>query len=201
MEIFGLKLKNKKNANIFICSTDVGEFELHSDIIVKSAIKIGEVDEDKFYQANQESSDLIAFNLAVKYVGSRLKTEQQIKDYLYRKEYHKLTVDSVIQKMKEYKIIDDKNFAESYAKSNQNFSKNKLKQKLFASGVKSQIVDESLSDIDDLSSCKKNAEKYLRNKVVEKQTIEKLIRRLQYMGYTWDTIKSTLDYLKCELEE
>ena len=68
-------------------------------------------------------------------------------------------------------------------------------------GVKSQIVDESLTDVDDLVSCKKNAEKYLRNKVVDKQTIEKLIRRLQGMGYTWDTIKSTLNYLKCELEE
>ena len=35
-----------------------------------------------------------------------------------------------------------------------------MKQKLFMNGIKSQIVEESLIDIDDLSSCKKNAEKY-----------------------------------------
>ena len=201
MEIYSLKLKSKNNANVFICATDCGEFELHSDIIVKANIKIGSVEDEKFYQAVQESSEIIAFNVAMKYISSKLKTEHQIKDYLYKKEYHKQTVDVVIEKLKEYKIIDDKMYAESYAKSNPNFSKNKLKQKLFLSGVKSQIVDESLTEIDDETSCKKNAEKYLKNKIVDKATLEKLIRRLQGMGYNWETIKSTLNQLKCEIEE
>ena len=201
MEIMGLKLKSKNNANVFMCLTDMGEFELHSDIIVKAGIKIGEIDEEKFQIAIQESSEIIAFNLSTKYISSKLKTEQQIKDYLYKKNYHKLTVDVVIEKLKEYKIIDDKNYAESYARSNPNFSKNKLKQKLFQSGVKSQIVDESLIDIDDGESCKHNAEKFLRNKEVNKQTVDKLIRRLQGMGYSWESIKETLNKLKFEIEE
>lgn len=201
MEIINLKLKSKNNANVFICSTDIGEFELHSDVIVKSAIKVGDFDEQKFMQAVQESSEVIAFNIATKYISSKLKTEQQIKDYLYKKEYHKQTVDAVLEKLKEYKIIDDKSYAEAYAKSNPNFSKNKLKQKLFSSGIKSQIVDESLTEIDDEKSCLKNAEKFLRNKVVDKPTIEKLIRRLQGMGYGWDTIKSTLNAIKYDIDD
>ncbi|MBR4999152.1 MAG: regulatory protein RecX [Clostridia bacterium] len=201
MEILSLKLKSKTNANVFICSTDVGEFELHSDVIVKANITKGKIDNEKFMLAVQESGELIAFNLATKYMSSRLKTEQQIKDYLYKKNYHKNTVDAVIEKMKEYKIIDDETYAESYIRSNPNFSKNKIKQKLFATGIKSQIVDERVTEIDDEISCKKNAEKYLRNKTIDKQTIEKLIRRLQGMGYNWDAIKSTLNSLKCDIEE
>lgn len=201
MEILNLKLKSKNNPNVFLCLTNIGEFELHSDVIVKSGIKLGEIDDEKFISSVQESSEIIAFHLATKYISSKLKTEQQIKDYLYKKDYHKPTVEAVINKLKDYKIIDDKNYAETYARSNPSFSKNKLKQKLFASGVKSNIVDDSLSEVDDLTSCKKNAEKYLRNKVVDKQTIEKLIRRLQGMGYTWDTIKSILNCLKCETDE
>ena len=200
MEIYSLKLKTKTNANVFMCSTENGEFELHSDIIVKSGIKVGEFNDERFKQAVQESAEIIAFNIATKYISSRLKTEQQIKDYLYKKEYHKQTVEKVVEKMKEYKIIDDKNYAESYAKSNPNFSKNKLKQKLFSSGIKSDIVDESLFEIDDNESCFKNAEKFLRNKVMDKQTIEKLIRRLQGMGYTWEIIKSTLNRLKYQID-
>lgn len=200
MEILSLKLKSKNNANVFICSTDIGEFELHSDIIVKEHIIVGEFDEEKLNKAVAESSEIIAFNLATKYICSKLKTEQQIKDYLYKKNFHKPTVEIVINKLKDYKIIDDKNYAESYARSNPNFSKNKLKQKLFACGVKSQIVDESLENIDDFESAKKNAEKFLRNKVLDKPTIEKLIRRLQGMGYTWDNINCVLNYLKYEFE-
>ena len=201
MEIINLKLKSKNNANVFICSTDIGEFELHSDVIVKSGIKVGGFDDEKFSFAVQESSELIAFNLVVKYVGSRLKTEQQIKDYLYKKEYHKPTIEAVIEKLKEYKIIDDKTYAETYIRSNPNYSKNKLKQKLFSSGVKSENMDQSLTEVDDEVSCKRNAEKYLRNKTIDKQTIEKLIRRLQGMGYGWETIRSTLNYLKYEENE
>ena len=107
----------------------------------------------------------------------------------------------MIEKLKEYKIIDDKTYAETYIRSNHNFSKNKLKQKLFLSGVKSNVVDENLTEVDDYASCIRNAEKYLRNKVVDKPTIEKLIRRLQGMGYNWDAIKHTLNELKCNTEE
>ena len=89
MEILNLSLKSKTNANVFTCSTDVGEFVLHSDIIVKFGMKKGEFDEEKFMLAVQESSEIIAFNIATKYISSRLKTEQQIKDYLYKKEFHK----------------------------------------------------------------------------------------------------------------
>ena len=201
MEIISLKLKSKNNANVFICATNIGEFEMHSDVIVKSGIKVGEIEEEKYMHVVQESSEIIAFNLATKYISSKLKTEQQIKDYLYKKDYHKPTVDAVVEKLKEYKIIDDKTYAESYAKSNPNFSKNKLKQKLFLSGVKSQIVDESLTEVDDETSCLKNAQKFLRNKVIDKATIDKMIRRLQGMGYTWDTIKSTLNAIKFDVEE
>ena len=200
MEIVSLKLKSKNNPNVFICSTDVGEFELHSDTIVKSGIKVGDFNDEKFYSSVQESSEIIAFNLATKYICSKLKTEQQIKDYLYKKEYPKSTVDAVLEKLKEYKIVDDKTYAEAYAKSNPNFSKNKLKQKLFLSGVKSNIVEDSLAEVDDLTSCKNNAEKYMRNKTYDKQTVDKLIRRLQGMGYNWEVIKSTLNYLQYNVD-
>lgn len=201
MEIISIKLKSKRNANVFIASTDMGEFDLHSDVIVKAGIKVGEIDDSKFYEVVQESAEIIAFNLAVKHISSKLKTEQQIKDYLYKKEFHKPAVDAVLEKLKEYNIVNDKNYAETYARTNPNFSKNKLKQKLFASGVKSNVMDECLQDVDDYVSCKQNAEKYLRNKVIDKPTIEKLIRRLQGMGYGWDVIKSTLNAINYDTEE
>ena len=68
-------------------------------------------------------------------------------------------------------------------------------------GVKSDITDIATNEVDDTTSAIKHAEKYMRNKVADKPTIEKLIRRLQGMGYTWDTIKSALNHLKCNTEE
>ena len=201
MIVESISLKSKRNPNIFNVETDVGIFEFYSDIIVKNAIKLGEIDDEIFYKSEQESSEIIAFNLCVKYISSRLKTEKQIKDYLYKHEYKKSTVETVIEKLKNYGIIDDKMYAESYIKSNSNFSKNKVKQKLMQAGVKNENFDEQICEIDELESSIKHAEKFFKNKEINKQNLEKLIRRLSGMGYTWDTIKSVLNKLKIDTDE
>ena len=192
MKILSLKLKSKKDANVFVASTDIGEYDLFSEIIVKYSLGNGEIDDEKFKRAVKESMEKIAFNVAVKYASSKLKTEKQIRDYLYKKEFKKATILPVIEKLKEYGVIDDKIYMESYIKSNPNFSKNKLKQKLIMSGISKDLIDEKLNDLEDEDSCLTNAKKFLKNKIMDKKTREKLIRRLTYLGYSWDSINSVL---------
>lgn len=201
MKILNIKLKTKTNANVFVVETDAGEFLLHSDEIVKCGINKGEVENQTFYKAVENSQVLIAFNLSTKYLSGKLKTEKQIKDYLYKKEFNQQTINKVVEKLKEYHIIDDKIFAETYKKNNANFSANKLKQKLMIAGVNKETIESELEDVDDTSSCLNHANKFLRNKVMDKPTVEKLVRRLTYLGYRWETIKSVLNQLKFEIED
>ena len=196
MNIIALKQKSKTNPNIFVAVTPQGEFALHIDIVVKNHIKKGEIDEDVFTRSVQESELLIAFSVASKYLASRLKTEQQIKDYLYKKGYHAQTVNSTIEKLKRCNLIDDNQYAESYIRSNKNFSRQKLKAKLLSAGVKNNL--EQLDDYDELSACQKSVQKFLKNKAIDKQSIEKLTRRLASQGFSWDTITSVLNRLKEE---
>ena len=200
MKILSLKLKSKKDANVFVASTDIGEYDLFSEIIVKYSLGNGEIDDEKFKRAVKESMEKIAFNVAVKYASSKLKTEKQIRDYLYKKEFKKATILSVIEKLKEYGVIDDKIYMESYIKSNPNFSKNKLKQKLIMSGISKDLIDEKLNDLEDEDSCLTNAKKFLKNKIMDQKTREKLIRRLTYLGYSWDSINSVLKTLNFDEE-
>ena len=200
MKILSLKLKSKKDANVFVASTDIGEYDLFSEIIVKYSLVNGEIDDEKFKRAVKESMEKIAFNVAVKYASSKLKTEKQIRDYLYKKEFKKATILPVIEKLKEYGVIDDKIYMESYIKSNPNFSKNKLKQKLIMSGISKDLIDEKLNDLEDEDSCLTNAKKFLKNKIMDQKTREKLIRRLTYLGYSWDSINSVLKTLNFDEE-
>ncbi len=200
MKILSLKLKSKKDANVFVASTDIGEYDLFSEIIVKYSLVNGEIDDEKFKRAVKESMEKIAFNVAVKYASSKLKTEKQIRDYLYKKEFKKATILPVIEKLKEYGVIDDKIYMESYIKSNPNFSKNKLKQKLIMSGISKDLIDDKLNDLEDEDSCLTNAKKFLKNKIMDQKTREKLIRRLTYLGYSWDSINSVLKTLNFDEE-
>lgn len=200
MKILSLKLKSKKDANVFVASTDIGEYDLFSEIIVKYSLGNGEIDDETFKKTVKESMEKIAFNVAVKYASSKLKTEKQIRDYLYKKEFKKATILPVIEKLKEYGVIDDKIYMESYIKSNPNFSKNKLKQKLIMSGISKDLIDEKLNDLEDEDSCLTNAKKFLKNKIMDQKTREKLIRRLTYLGYSWDSINSVLKTLNFDEE-
>ena len=200
MKIVSLKLKSKKDANVFVASTDIGEYDLFSEIIVKYSLGNGEIDDEKFKRAVKESMEKIAFNTAVKYASSKLKTEKQIRDYLYKKEFKKATILPVIEKLKEYGVIDDKIYMESYIKSNPNFSKNKLKQKLIMSDISKDLIDDKLNDLEDEDSCLTNANKFLKNKIMDQKTREKLIRRLTYLGYSWDSINSVLKTLNFDEE-
>ena len=200
MKILSLKLKSKKEVNVFVASTDIGEYDLFSEIIVKYSLGNGEIDDETFKRAVKESMEKIAFNVAVKYASNKLKTEKQIRDYLYKKEFKKATILSVIEKLKEYGVIDDKIYMESYIKSNPNFSKNKLKQKLIMSGISKDLIDEKLNDLEDEDSCLTNAKKFLKNKIMDQKTREKLIRRLTYLGYSWDSVNSVLKTLNSDEE-
>lgn len=201
MEVYSIRLKSARNTNIFIVSCELGEIVLHGDSIVKFGVAKGFVDNDKFKEAIVESDELRAFDIAGKYMASALKTEKQLKDYLKRKEFNKLTIDSVVCKLKDYCIIDDKNYLENYKKSNKNFSKNKIRQKMFLAGVNVETIDDALMDLDDFESCLYNAEKFLKNKQVDKKTIGKLMRRLLSQGYTYETIRKVLKSLNAESEE
>ena len=198
MEIYSLKLKSKTNSNVFIVATDEGEYVLHSDLIVSKGIHKGEVDEKIFLQAVEDSEVLIATSVAMKYFGSRLKTERGIRDYLIKKGYSKYCVDKVVGKLIDYSVIDDRTYASQYIKANPKFSRLKLKEKLKAAGVSRDIVDELIEDVDEADSCMSNAEKYLRGKGLDKETMTKLIRHLMGKGYSYDTVNSTINKLKCE---
>ncbi len=201
MEIKSLSLKNKNNANIFLALTSKGEFSLHSEAIVKNGIKVGEVDDAVFDSALMQSNILIATERAMKYISTKLKTEHQIKDYLYKQGYNSQVVNPVVQKLNDYNLINDFQFAKSYMVSNKNFSANKLKQKLISFGVKQGAIDEILYEVDDFPACQKSAQKFLKNKPLDAATIQKLTRHLLSQGYSFDTIKTVLHTLQIEYEE
>lgn len=201
MEILSLKQKSKTNPNVMIVSTDNGEYELHLDVVVKNNIKKGLINDNIFFDCVNQSNDIIAFNLAAKFLASRQKTEQQVRDYIYKKGYHKNVVELVIEKLKHYNLVDDKLYAQSYIKSNPNFSRQKIKAKLNIAGVKAENYLDALETVDENESCLKSANKFLKNKTVDKAIIDKLVRRLAGQGYSWETINSTLKKLKAGIQE
>lgn len=195
MKITKLKLKSKNNPNIFIATTETLDYVLHADMIVKYSIHLGEIDEDKLKKCERDSAEIIALDLAVKYMANAVKSTKQVRDYLKKKGYDNDIIRSVLDKLKEYNLINDESFADNYISSNPKFSTLKLKQKLASFGLNQDIISTKLEEIDEYPACKMQAEKFIKNKPMDEKLKEKLIRRLNYQGYKFDTIRRVLNEL------
>ena len=144
------------------------------------------------YQLESEKSN--AYNMVLKLISTRYKTQKEIYVYLQEKGYLPVVIFYVINKLNEYHFIDDEKYAESYvAHKIQKDGGLKIKQELLKKGVSEDIIDrvlEKQSGQEDV--IKTLAEKYMKNKEDTKENYIKLFRYLQNKGFEYEQIKSAI---------
>ena len=160
---------------------------------LKTGLEIDEKDLKKIIFENEKSK---AMSRVTKYIGSSLKTQKQIRDYLRKKEYSDDTIEFVMSKLVEYNYIDDKKYAQAYVLTyGKKYGKLKLKSQLKVKGVSEEIIECVLED-NKVDSIESVASKYLKNKVMSYEVSQKLFRFLYSRGYEFDEINSYIDKLK-----
>ena len=100
--------------------------------------------------------------------------------------------------MKEYKYLDDEAYAKAFINTySSKYGKMKLISALRSKGVSDKVIDEVFSeDLQLESSIERVAEKYLKNKEINSDTLNKLSRFLYSRGYEFDEINSYVRKLK-----
>lgn len=160
---------------------------------LKTGLEIDEKDLKKIIFENEKSK---AMSRVTKYIGSSLKTQKQIRDYLRKKEYSDDTIEFVMSKLVEYNYIDDKKYAQAYVLTyGKKYGKLKLISQLKAKGVSEEIIECVLED-NKVDSIESVASKYLKNKVMSYEVSQKLFRFLYSRGYEFDEINSYINKLK-----
>ncbi len=180
--------------NNFACTLDeftVFKFRLHEG----QEITIGELE-----QIVLESETVTAFESAVALISKMQKTRKQIWEYLRGKGYLPKVCNSAIEKLVEYRYIDDELFAKIYVDTYKSkYGKTKMKYLLSIKGIAPAIM---ASVLDELPSQEDTildfARKYMKNKENNKQNFAKLCRFLVGKGFDWEEIRSAVDTIKGE---
>lgn len=191
-EITGLIKSGKDKYNVFLD----GSFfcTLNAETIIKAKLKTGNfITKEQIETAQAENEKLIAFDKSLKYIAN-LKTEKQVKDHLYSKGYTTKTVDYCISKLKEYKYINDEEFAKIYVRSYaQKKGKRLLEFELKSKGVKEEIIKNIFDNLAENDQVLINlAEKFLKNKPRDKKTIQKLFAHLFSKGFEFEEINKII---------
>ena len=180
---------------------------LEAETLAKRKLKTGdELSAEELEQLRLESGDLASFDRALTYLEKGMKTEKGIRDYLLSKSYLEESVDNAVEKLKEYGYINDEAYAESYIKTySSSKGAKRIKYDLISKGVDKSLIDEKLDQLlleeDELETCEKICKKYLKGKVFDQKTKQKLFAHLTGKGFGVDIILKVIRQIDLEMED
>ena len=193
------QVKDKARCNIFLD----GRFYcgLALETAVKHRLKVGMIVTSEFLNEIQlESEKSAALDKALTHVTGSRKTEQEIRVFLQKKGYLPSTIGYVLEKMRDYRFVDDADYARDFAQAGAKKKGERLiKMQLKGKGICDEDADAALEEIDEEEQKEAAISlltKYLRGKNLDKETLAKAYRHLLSKGFDYDTAKSALEALK-----
>lgn len=150
MKILKFKKTTKDRYKVYLDNGDI--ISLYENVIINNNLLITkEIDDDKLKNLIKENDDEYAYNMAINYISIRMRSEREIKEYLKRKQIDELLIDDIVKKLNKNGLLNDFNFSKAYVNDALLLTTkgpNKIKQDLYKLGVKTEIIDEVMSDID-----------------------------------------------------
>ena len=198
--------KAKNRFNIYI--NDAYAFAVDDSMLVKHRlIKGKEFDEEMIEELKQKGEMGKAYQAALHYLNFKMRSEKEIRDYLIKKDYSE--IDGVIERLKEHRLINDKEYAKSFVRTNYQLKTEgpkKIERSLYAKGLSQEEILyglEEYSDDDQLENAKKLTEKTLkRQRNKSNREIEQKIReQLMTKGFDREIIRQILDEMSLEQPE
>ena len=116
-------------------------YSLQTEILVKHNIQVGtKLSEFDLFKYAHESKVIECSQKATKYVSKALKTEHQVRIYLIKNGYENVDISQAIEKLKEYKLIDDKKYMKAYIHDHKDYGEKLLRQELLNKGVDWKLI-------------------------------------------------------------
>lgn len=205
IDLFIKNIKFLKREKNYLIEVDDYSFAILEDTLVRFNLYKGkELEILDIENILKEDSRYKSKNLALKYL-SNMKSEKEVRDYLFRKEISDEIIDDTIFYLKSEKFLDDYQYALLFSKDKLNlnkYGKNKIKMSLRAKGISQNIIDNVLLELPEdkeYTNLLKAAEKKKNSLGDDDKFYEKLVRHLLYKGYDYDLIKKALSEMRNNL--
>ena len=195
------QINNKYKVSIFIDGNYYNS--LFDETLASSGLKIGDsITDEEFSSLQIESQKKLAFNKSLDYLGHRIRAVSEIAEYLSKKEYCEEAIEYTIEKLKEYKLLDDLAFAKTLVRDRMN-AKQKGKNYIIANLRKYKISNEIIEKITDEYDYDKEYENAVNMalKLLKKHSKtddeykrkQKIYSAMARAGFDWDTINSAIN--------
>ena len=206
MKIIKFKKLSKDKYKVYL--EDGTNINLYEDVIINNNLLLTkEIDEEKIDNILAENSDIHLYGIALNYISVRMRSKKEIKEYLIKKGVTPNKIDEVIDKLVKNGYINDFNFAKAYAKDQMVLTPNgpyKIKMGLIKYGVKEDIINEVIDEIDNnilIEKLSNLMEKQIRIKKGASNMLKlKLINYFSNLGYDKSMILDVMSNYKIKTD-
>lgn len=203
---------NKERFNIFVDCGNGEEygFSVDQDVLIEYQLKKGKIIEEEEIEEMLHMDDMKkAYNLALNYLSYRMRSEKEVRVYLLSKEYPEDIINTVLQKLKNNRYINDLEFAKSFVRSRMaNATKGPLfiRQELLQKGVSEPYIQEGLKEFPEekqLEIAIKFAQKNAKQKktLSDYQIKQKIGQALSAKGFSQQITQNALAELVMTRDE
>jgi len=186
-------VKTAGRYNIFI--NDKYSFSLDEAQLVKLGLKKGqEFSGDELAKLKDESDFGKNYIRAVDLISRRFRSEKEIRDYAWRKNWTKENIEKVIARLNERNYLDDEKFAKNFVSSRanlRNFSKRKMELELMKKGINQDIRERVLAENEDFDEAD-SLKRLIAKKRSHYENDQKLIAYLARQGFNYYDILNNL---------
>lgn len=167
-----------------------------------------EVDSEKYLNAIACFQAKDAYEAALSLLDYSARTESEIKKKLSMKGYLDIVTESVVERLKDARLVDDRQLAERIAEnaSDRGIGAYALKRKLKTRGISEDDVDYASSLMDEnkekegaVRECRRLYRKYAS--LPGREAKAKLSAALSRRGYSWDAVSEAIESVLNDSDE
>ncbi|WP_240697346.1 RecX family transcriptional regulator [Sporolactobacillus sp. THM19-2] len=173
---------------------EISTVDVHEDVLVHEGLHKGMMlSREKLEQLRREAQGIRAYHAGLRYLSYRIRSVHEMRDYLNRKHFSDQQITFAIEHLKEEKLLDDRQYALSFAKTRIRTS-TKGPQMIYRELLQAGINQELAAETEDLFPAKEqleHARKYLhkqkasvKNKKSYIESRQVLSRLLMQRGYS-----------------
>ncbi|QSX08384.1 RecX family transcriptional regulator [Alkalibacter rhizosphaerae] len=202
---------DKKTKQVQIYSGEEWLMDMDPELVWELGLKNGSVlEEEELLVAKRKSEEKKAYNQSLHYLTFKDRTVKEVKDHLKDKGHEPVVITVVMKKLKEYGFVDDQRYAAQYVKDKSSFSdlgRNRISADLEKRGISKEqslpYLEEYCCEGSELEKAKDLAVKLddRFERLPYRQKVDKIGRRLQDKGYSWDVIQGALAGIDGENKE
>lgn len=199
MKIEKFKKISKGKYMVFFDRDD--EYVLYEDVILKHNLLLQtDVDINKLNEILKDNEYAKAYNLSLSLISFKMRTEDEVRKNLEKKEIEEKIIDETIERLKKEKYLNEKTYIHAFITDKVNLSNNgpiKIKNELIKKGFKETDINKELEKIEE-DIWKEKVEKIIFRKIKNNRKLsnealkQKIKSDLIILGYPYNMIEELL---------